>query len=96
MGVSERLRNVGVTMTGGNRVPGDFLETYRTENRGERVGLFWGHTLDEDPGAAPPERTVTLEEWVDECVALMANPSSGEFAEYESDGWVKPEDFGRD
>ncbi len=36
-------------------------------------GVFWGHTYDED-GPAPQRRTVSLGDWIDECLARMVNP----------------------
>jgi hypothetical protein len=42
--------------------------------------VIWGHTYDDD---SPPEpgRKVTLDEWLDECVDSMINPSEEEINE---------------
>ncbi|MBN1898627.1 MAG: hypothetical protein JW827_07600 [Spirochaetes bacterium] len=42
--------------------------------------VFWGHTYDDD---SPPSegKTISLEEWIDECVDKMINPDDDEIAE---------------
>ena len=43
--------------------------------------VFWGHTYDDD-SPPPPGRKINLDEWVDECIDRMINPSDDLLEEY--------------